>query len=282
MSAVEFSRLSFRYPTSGPVLREVTLSADAGRITWLFGSLGAGTSTLLLVAAGLAPALTGGTLEGTLRLFGEAWDDPAGARALAGRVAYVTAMPYLQLSGMAETVFDEVAFAPANLGWSRERIAAAVPEALARLGVAHLVDRVPEELSGGELQRVVIAAMLVLAPAVWLLDEPTSALDAAGRRCVRDLLRAEAARGAVVLLATEDAELGLAVADELALFEDGSCVARDVPRSLLGGELMWELGAGSTNVAELARAARKLAVGAAPRLDPPYPLVVDAAVERWR
>jgi energy-coupling factor transport system ATP-binding protein len=282
VNAVEFSQVSFRYPTSGPVLREVMLTAYEGRVTWLFGPLGAGSSTVLLVAAGLAPALTGGTLEGTVRVLGHDWATEAGARALAGQVAYVTAMPYLQLSGMAESVFDEVAFAPANLGWSREQIEIAVPAALTRLGVAHLADRVPEELSGGELQRVVIAAMLVLAPAVWLLDEPTSALDTAGRTLVRETLRAEAARGATVILATEDAELGLAIADELVLLDAGSAVARDTPASLLGGELMWELGAGSTNVAELARAARKLASGAAPRLDPPYPLTIEAAVERWR
>ena len=282
MTAVDLSRVSFRYPTSGDVLREVTLVAHEGRITWLFGPIGAGSSTLLLVAAGLAPALTGGRLEGTVRVLGHDWADPAGARALAGKVAYVTAMPYLQLSGMAETVFDEVAFAPANLGWPRERIEAEVAAALDRMGIAHLRDRVPEELSGGELQRVVIAAMYVLKPLVWLLDEPTSALDAAGRRLIHALLREEAARGSTAIIATEDPELGLAVADELVVLDEGSAVARDTPVSLLGGELMWELGAGSTNVAELARAARKLAKGNAPKLAPPYPLTVEAAVERWR
>ena len=282
MSAIELSRVSFRYPTSGDVLREVTMVGHEGRVTWLFGPLGAGSSTLLLVTAGLAPSLTGGTLTGTVSVLGQTPSEPAGARALAGQIAYVTAMPYLQLSGMAETVFDEVAFAPANLGWTRERIEAQVPAALARLGISHLRERSPEQLSGGELQRVVLAAMFVLEPRVWLLDEPTSALDQAGRKLIHELLRAEATRGAVIVIATEDAELGLAVADELVLLDEGSTVARDTPASLLGGELMWELGAGSTNVAELARAARKLASGAAPKLAPPYPITVEAAMERWR
>jgi len=197
-------------------------------------------------------------------------------------VAYVTATPYLQLSGMAETVFDEVAFAPANLGWRRDRILEAVPFALERLGVTHLIDRAPEHLSGGELQRVVLAAMLVLRPDVWLLDEPTSALDRGGREAVRSLMKSEAARGAVVMLATEDAELGLAVADEIILLDEGSTVARGTPSDLLGTELMWEMGAGSTGVAELARAAWKLSAGAEDRLHPPYPLTVDAAVARWK
>ena len=68
--SVEFSRVTFSYPTSKPVLREVTLSARPGVITWIFGPLGAGASTLLLAAAGLAPGLTGGTLDGTVKVLG--------------------------------------------------------------------------------------------------------------------------------------------------------------------------------------------------------------------
>lgn len=282
MTAIELSRVSFRYPGSAPVLREVTFTVHAGQVTWLFGPLGAGASTVLLAVAGLAPGLTGGTLEGELKVLGLPPHTRDGRARLQGRVAYVTAMPYLQLSGMAETVYEEVAFTPANLGWDRARIAAAVPEALARLGVAHLSDRVPEQLSGGELQRVVIAAMLVLKPEVWLLDEPTSALDTAGRRAVTALIRDEAARGAAVLLATEEAEFGVAVADETILLDEGSTVARGTPASLLGTELMWEMGAGSTHVAELARAARALTGKTPGPLAPPYPLTVDAAMERWR
>ena len=282
MTAIEFARVSFRYPASPPVLREVTLNADAGQVTWLFGPLGAGASTVLLVAAGLAPSLTGGTLDGGIRVLGQTPHTREGRSALQGRVGYVTAMPYLQLSGMAESVFDEVAFAPANLGWGRERIWQAVPAALERLEVAHLTDRVPEQLSGGELQRVVLAAMLVLRPEVWLLDEPTSALDPVGRRTVRALIRSEAERGAAVLLATEDAELGLAVADETILLDEGSTIARGAPAELLGTELMWEMGAGSTNVAELARAAWRLAPEPGSRMAPPFPITETEAVERWR
>ena len=282
MNAIEFARVSFRYPGSAPVLRDVTFGVRPGQVSWLFGPLGAGASTVLLTAAGLAPGLTGGTLEGELRILGESPQTREGRARLQGRVGYITAMPYLQLSGMAESVYDEVAFAPANLGWPRERIAEGVDAALARLDVAHLRDRVPEELSGGELQRVVIAATLVLRPEVWLLDEPTSALDAPGHRAVASLIRSEAARGATVLLATEEAELGVAVADETILLDEGSTVARGTPAHLLGTELMWEMGAGSTHVAELARAARQAAGGAAGRLAAPYPLTVEAAMERWK
>jgi energy-coupling factor transport system ATP-binding protein len=282
MSALEFSRVSFRYPAGREVLREVSLALHPGETLWLFGKLGAGASTLLLVAAGLAPSLTGGVLTGEILVLGGRWDTEEGREALAGRVGFVTSTPYLQLSGVAETVFEEVAFAPANLGWDRERILDAVPRALARLGVAHLADRSPDTLSGGELQRVVIAAMQVLEPALWILDEPTSALDAEGRRVVAELLRAEAERGAAILIATEDVELGRDVAREMVLLDSGSCVARDIPATLLGSELMWEIGAGSTDVAELARMAARLGPEVPHRLRAPYPITMAEAVERWR
>ena len=187
-------------------------------------------------------------------------------------MALVLSSPAAQLSGIAETVAQEVAFAPANLGWPRERIHAQVGAALAALGIAHLALRDPATLSGGEMQRTVIAAMLVLEPEVWLLDEPTSALDAAGGTLVHDLLRSEASRGAAVVIASEDADGLLDVSDHLVVFENGRPALEGDPKSLLRGETLWQTGAASTTIAELARAAR---------VGPPRPLTVEEGVAQW-
>ena len=130
---VRLDGVSFTYPgTADPALRDLSLTFESGQVTWLFGRLGAGASTLLLVSGGFAPALTGGTRQGSVRIDGAIpVTSPAGA-ALAGRIAYVSAQPHLQLSGLAETVFAEVAFAPANLGWGARADRGAVPRALAR------------------------------------------------------------------------------------------------------------------------------------------------------
>lgn len=276
---VRLADVSFTWPGSAaPALDGLDLEAAPGRVTWLFGPLGAGASTALLVAGGLAPAVTGGPRSGTVEVLGH---DPAtteGRAALAGRLGYVSAQPHLQLSGLADTVFDEVAFAPANLGWPRERIFPAVEAALARLGVDHLRDRPPGELSGGELQRVVLAAMLVLAPDVWLLDEPASALDPAARRMAWALFRAEADRGATVVVASEDADQLLPVADTMVLLAGGRTVRTGSPAELLASDETWALGAGSTAVAELWRAALAADPGLA--RDGPIPLTADQAVAR--
>ena len=273
MSALSLHDVGFTHPgDTSPALAGCSLDAAAGQVTWLTGALGAGTSTALLVASGLAPRHTGGTRTGRVETLGLDPAAPASAAALGGRVALVFSSPATQLSGIAETVAQEVAFAPANLGWPRERIHDGVARALDALGIAHLAARNPATLSGGEMQRAVLAAMLVLSPELWLLDEPTSALDAAGRTLVHALLRAEAARGAAVVIASEDADGLAGVADRLVVFEAGRPVLDGAPDALLRGDAVWTAGAGSTTIAALGRAAGTTA---------PRPLTVDEGAARW-
>jgi energy-coupling factor transporter ATP-binding protein EcfA2 len=284
--AVRLDGVRFRYAAAlgggagePSALDGVSLAIDQGAVHWLLGRLGAGCSTLLMVTAGLAPRHTGGSVEGSVRVLGFDPQSDEGRVQLAGRIGFVTASPALQLSGIAATVWEEVAFAAANLGWARDRIGTAVDVALTRLEVAHLADRDPVTLSGGELQRVVLAGMLALAPAVWLLDEPASALDASGRRLFAGLLREEARRGAAVLVASEQADLMLETADRLILLDHGRVAAAGAPEELLAAEVVWQQGPGSTSVAALGR--RAGAIAPLPALAPPYPLTVEQGLARW-
>lgn len=281
MSAVELEEVTFRYAgVDAPALAGVSLTVAEGTICWLYGSPGAGASTLLLAAAGLAPRFTGGSITGRVRLLGADPHAAEGRAALRGRVAYIGAVPDLQLSGVAGTVWEEVAFGPANLRWPVERIRAAVEDAAGRLGIEHLLGRRPSALSGGEKQRVVFASLLAFAPSVWLLDEADSALDAEGRAVVASLIGAERERGAAIVVAAEDADAMLAAADRVVLLDRGAMVFDGPPRELLGRELAWERGPGGTSIASLGRAA--LARCASARLAEPYPLDVREAVARWR
>lgn len=283
MTALRFDRVTLRYGASdtAPALAEVALEIEGGRITWLFGSLGAGCSSLLLAAAGLAPRHTGGILTGAVTALGADPHDAAGRLALAGRIGYVTATPGVQLSGVAATVWEEVAFAPANLGWPIERIRTAVSAALDRVAIGHLSARDPAALSGGELQRVVIAAMLALSPGLWLLDEPASALDRAGRAALTGVLRSEAERGAAVVIASEDADTMAALADRLIVLDQGRLALDGAPRDILAGDALWRYAGGSTSIANLARSAAALLEVVPGSLRPPYPLTVEEGLARW-
>jgi energy-coupling factor transporter ATP-binding protein EcfA2 len=279
MSAFTSANLSFRYGETQPaVLDDLTFSLDAGSVAWLTGAPGAGTSTLLLLATGLAPLHTGGAVSGSMALLGEDPQSPEGRSRLAGRVAYVSADPASQLSGIADSVLREVAFAPANLGRPRDQILAAAHDAMERLEIAHLADRVPASLSGGEQQRVAIASMLALRPEAWLLDEPGSALDARGRETLAGILSREAERGALVVVASEDADWMAGWAGRLLIMKAGRLVRDDAPSVLLADPALADTGAGSTAIAAFARALAER--------DPRFaaatlPVTVPEALERW-
>jgi energy-coupling factor transporter ATP-binding protein EcfA2 len=269
--SVLLDRLTFRY--SGglePALSDVCAEFRPREVTLVTGQLGAGCSTLLLAIAGLAPRSTGGDREGEVLTLGHDPASPVGTAALAGRIGLLFPTPWTQLSGMAFTVWDEVAFGPANLGWERGRIAQAVVQALALLDVNHLAGRDPRSLSGGELQRVMLAAVVAMEPSVCLLDEPVQELDPEGARAVYDLLPRLADQGTVILAST-DIDRAITVTDRIVVMERGHLVADGAPDDVLATAHVVRSGL-STTIATLGHRAG---------CPGPFPLTVEAAVARY-
>jgi len=246
---VALNRVSFSYPgAERPALEAVSLEVLPGEVIAATGAAGAGTSTLLLVATGFAPRIVGGTLTGVRTI-------------AAARCGVVFARPWTQLTGLCPTVRDEVAFGPASRGLARADVRAAAERALERLGIAHLAARDPAQLSGGELQRVVVAAALALEPEVLALDDPAAELDPEAADALYDALPGLAAADAAVLLATPDLGRAARVATRAVAMADGRIVAEGAPEKVLTG----------TEVARLARAAG---------CPPPWPM--DLAALRRR
>ena len=211
----------FRYAGSeAPALAGVNAEFAAGELVALAGPAGSGTTTLLLVAGGYAPRLVGGTLTGERDL-------------AATRPAIVFATPWTQLTGLCHTVTAEVAFGPASHGLPRQRILELVAQQLERLGIAHLADRDPATLSGGELQRVIVASALALEPDLLLLDDPAAELDPAGADELYRLLRRLADEGAAVLVATPDIERAAAVATRALVLAEGRVAKGGAPAEVL-------------------------------------------------
>lgn len=212
---------SFTYPgASAPALHGLDLELRRGEVTAVTGPIGAGTTTLLLVAAGFAPRLTGGTLGGE-------------RESLVVRPGIVFATPWTQLTGLCHTVQAEVAFGPASHGRPREHVLAVADRVMRQAQVDHLADRDPNTLSGGELQRVIVASALALEPDLLVLDDPGAELDPAAADALYALLREVAEAGAAVLVATPDVERAARVATRALRLEQGRVVRDGTPSEVL-------------------------------------------------
>jgi energy-coupling factor transporter ATP-binding protein EcfA2 len=175
---ITISNLSFTYPgASQPVFHGVNLDIPDGQLCLVMGSSGSGKSTLLRCINGLVPHFSGGRLSGAIRVEGL---DPAqlSPREMSRTVGFVFQDPETQF--VVDQVEDEIAFALENAALPRQEMEARVATVLDLLELTHLRMRRLETLSGGEMQRVAIAAALALRPHILVLDEPTSQLDPHG------------------------------------------------------------------------------------------------------
>ncbi|MDR1016841.1 MAG: ATP-binding cassette domain-containing protein [Coriobacteriales bacterium] len=205
---LEFRHVSFAYPNSeSPAVIDISFELKCGERLCLTGSNGSGKSTLARLANGLYLPQ-----DGSVWVDGEAMEDSAAAQRLRPRVGVVGQNPDVQI--VSTTVFDEVAFGLQNLRLPAERIYQRVPEALATLGLGGFEGRDPNTLSGGEKQRLIIAAFLAMRPRYMVFDEPTSMLDSDGRGEVLAAMSELQEQGCGILHITHDpaeAALGDAV-----------------------------------------------------------------------
>lgn len=188
---IRLAGVSYWYPGSRrPALAGVSLEVGEGAVVGVVGPGESGKSTLCLVAAGFAPRLVGGRLEGICEV-------PAGGALLLDSQS-------AQLSGLHDTVYDEVAFGPCNLGRPAEEVHSRTTEALDALGIGRLAERNPARLSGGEKQLVALAGLLAMRPPHLILDEPLGRLDEEGVRLVAEALDRLRRQGTGMMIAEHD------------------------------------------------------------------------------
>ena len=221
---------SYMYSGGQTALDAVDLDIWPGERVALLGANGSGKSTLLKLLDGIV-APTGGTVRALGR------DVAAVAAGLDGfvfhrQVGLVFQDPDIQL--FSATVLDDVAFGPLQLGLTGEEVRERCDEALAAMDIAHLADRAPFELSGGEKKRAAIASVLSLRPEVILLDEPTASLDPRTRWVLVDLVQRLGAAGRTLIVATHELDIVPLIADRaVVLSEQGRIVADGNPAAIL-------------------------------------------------
>ncbi len=230
MALASVEGLTFAYPGAPSALRGVSLELEPGEVVALLGASGSGKSTLLRALAGLVPHFHGGRFSGRVEVAGLDTRRTRPAE-LAGTVGTLFQDPEDQV--VFTRVESEVAFGLENVGTAPAEIGPRTAEALAAVGAAHLLRRPVAELSGGELQRVCLAAVLALRPRLLLLDEPTSQLDPDGAAAAIELARSS---GAAVVVSEHRPERVLDACDRVVFLEDGRIRRGPLPEAWLPRE----------------------------------------------
>jgi energy-coupling factor transport system ATP-binding protein len=232
MTLLRFEHVSYRYPGAArPSLRDVDLEVSDGEFVVLCGLSAWGKSTLLRAASGLVPHFHGGRFDGRVAVGGLDTREhgPSDIAAVAG-----TLFQDPESQTVMGSVRSEIAFGLENHGWSAAAVARGVEEAALALGIAPLLDRPTSELSGGELQRVALAAALAGRPRLVLLDEPTSQLDpVAGDELVWLLRRLNEEWGTAIVIAEHRLERCLPAADRVVALVDGAVACDAAPPAFL-------------------------------------------------
>ena len=233
---LDFAGFGYRYPGAGQAaLSGIDLELTPGEFAVVAGRSGSGKTTLLRAACGLVPHFHGGEASGGLRVGGRDVRDH-GPGELADRVGFVAQEPETQV--VSTTVAAEIELSLELRGMARQARARAVEEVALALAIPELLERPTDTLSGGELQRVALAAALAPRPSLLLLDEPTSQLDpVAGDELIWLLRRLNEEWGVTVLLTEHRLERCLAAADRVVAMAGGEVAFDGSP----GGHLAWAL-----------------------------------------
>lgn len=211
MSGLQITEVSVSYGRR-EVVRGVTLpELQAGTLTALIGPNGTGKSTLLRALAGLE------SMKGTLHLQGQ---DMTRA-SLAARARAITYMPQQLPPGLSLSVMESV-LAALRVAPPEGELMELAWQALQRIGIGHLADRLLSDLSGGQRQLVSLAQLLARRPQVLLLDEPTSALDLNYQLRVMQCLQQQVREhGLIAVVVLHDINLAARFADQLAVLHQG-------------------------------------------------------------
>ncbi|WP_028778031.1 energy-coupling factor ABC transporter ATP-binding protein [Shimazuella kribbensis] len=236
MSMITIKNLSYQYPiVETDVLHDINISIEKGEFYAVIGSNGAGKTTFCNVIRGFIPHFYKGDLRGEILIEGKDIRDWE-LGDLSQKIGYVFQNPFTQISGVKETVFEEIAFGLENLGLEVEIIKEKVENVLKMLEIEYLQEKNPFELSGGQKQRVALASIIVMEPDILVIDEPTSQLDPQGTEEVFKIIELMKNKGKTIILVEHKMELIAEYADRIILMQDGKVVKQGLTKDILSDE----------------------------------------------
>ena len=180
MCYFKLENISYKYPLEDKeVLKNINLDIKKGEFWAVIGKNGSGKTTFCNLLRGFVPDFYKGELSGEITLENKKLSEYS-QKEIVQKIGFVFQNPFTQISGVKETVFEEIAFGLENLGFEVSYIKDKVNEILQLLGIEKLKDKNPYELSGGQGQKVALASIIAMEPEILVIDEPTSQLDPQG------------------------------------------------------------------------------------------------------
>ena len=232
--------VSYKYPLEDrEILKNINLDIKKGEFWAVIGKNGSGKTTLCNVLRRFVPDFYKGELKGRITLEGKELKDYS-AKEIVQKVGFVFQNPFTQISGVKETVFEEIAFGLENLALDAEYIRKRVEETLKLLHIEELRDKNPYELSGGQGQKVALASIIAMDPEIMVIDEPTSQLDPKGTEEIFEIIDILKKEGKTIILVEHKLELIAEYAEKVMVLDEGEMILSGNTEDVLKNKILIE------------------------------------------
>ena len=252
MDYLKLENVNYKYPLEEKnTLKNINTEIKKGEFWAVIGKNGSGKTTLCNILRRFVPDFYKGELTGKITLEGKELKDYS-QKEIVQKIGFVFQNPFTQISGVKNTVFEEIAYGLENLGIEREIIISEVEKILKLLEIEKLRDKNPYNLSGGQKQRVALASIIAMNPDILVIDEPTSQLDPKGTEDIFKIINLMANEGKTIILVEHKLELIAEYAENILVLDEGEIILSGKASEVLNNKILMEKEIGMTQYSMLA------------------------------
>ena len=252
MGYFKIENVNYKYPLEEKqALKNINIEIKKGEFWAVIGKNGSGKTTFCNMLRRFVPDFYKGELTGTITLEDKELKDYS-QKELVQKIGFVFQNPFTQISGVKDTVFEEIAYGLENLGLDKGEIISKVEKILKLLEIEKLRDRNPYDLSGGQKQRVALASIIAMDPDILVIDEPTSQLDPKGTEDIFKIINLMANEGKTIILVEHKLELIAEYAQNILVLDKGEIILSGKAEEVLNNKILLEKEIGMTQYSILA------------------------------
>ena len=246
MGYFKIENVNYKYPLEEKqALKNINIEIKKGEFWAVIGKNGSGKTTFCNMLRRFVPDFYKGELTGKITLEDKELKDYS-QKELVQKIGFVFQNPFTQISGVKDTVFEEIAYGLENLGLDKEEIISKVEKILKLLEIEKLRDRNPYDLSGGQKQRVALASIIAMDPDILVIDEPTSQLDPKGTEDIFKIINLMANEGKTIILVEHKLELIAEYAQNILVLDEGEIILSGKAEEVLNNKILLEKEIGMT------------------------------------